>query len=67
MIESFGAGTAAVVAPVKGIHWKGEDLKIPLDPSDNSSQAGKLTKRLATTIMDIQYGKVDHPWSHVVE
>jgi branched-chain amino acid aminotransferase len=67
MIEAFGAGTAAIVSPVNGIHYNGKDIPIPLDPSNPSAQAGKLAKRLAETIMDIQYGKVEHPWSVIVD
>jgi branched-chain amino acid aminotransferase len=67
LLECFGAGTAAIVSPVKLINYKGQDYKIPLDPSDASSQAGPLTKRFAETIMSIQYGEVSSPWSVVVE
>lgn len=66
MLEAFGAGTAAIVSPVKSIHYAGKDYQIPLDPQDPSSQAGPLAKRMSKDIMDIQYGRVDHPWSVVV-
>lgn len=62
MIECFGAGTACIVSPVKGIGYMGKDYEIPLALGN----AGKLTQRLADTIMDIQYGKVEHPWSVVI-
>lgn len=64
--EIFGAGTACIVSPVKCIGYQGEDLQIPLDPKDPSSEAGPYTKRFNDTIMDIQYGDVEHPWSVVV-
>ncbi|KNC99948.1 branched-chain amino acid aminotransferase [Spizellomyces punctatus DAOM BR117] len=64
--EMFGSGTAAIVSPIKKIRFEGEDLDIPLDPSDKTSQAGPLTKRIADTIMGIQYGEIEHPWSVVV-
>lgn len=67
MIESFGSGTAAIVSPVKKIHYEGRDISIPLNPIDPHSQAGLLTQRLAHTIMDIQYGKIVHPWSVIVK
>jgi branched-chain amino acid aminotransferase len=67
MIEAFGAGTAAIVAPVKGFHYNGVDYDIPLDKENPTAKAGKLTQRLCDTIMDIQYGKVEHPWSVVVK
>lgn len=54
MIEAFGAGTAAIVCPVKSIHFQGTDYVVPLDPNDPAEQAGQLVKRLMNTIMDIQ-------------
>ncbi|KAJ3035642.1 branched-chain-amino-acid aminotransferase [Rhizophlyctis rosea] len=66
VIEMFGAGTAAIVSPIKRIHFKGKDLDIPLDPSDKNQQAGPLTRRFADTIMGIQYGEIPHKWSVVV-
>jgi branched-chain amino acid aminotransferase len=66
MIEMFGAGTAAIVSPIKAIHYQGADLKIPLDPTDPTQQAGKLAMRFANTIMGIQYGEIPSEWSVVV-
>ena len=63
IIELFGAGTAAIVSPIKNINFEGQDIKIPLDPKDPNSQAGPLTKRLASHIMRIQYGEIPHKWS----
>ena len=59
MIEAFGAGTAAVVTPVKLLSYHGTDFPIPLDKEDPSSGIGKLTKRFADTIMGIQVGNVN--------
>jgi branched-chain amino acid aminotransferase len=67
VIEMFGAGTAAIVSPIKRICYKDVDYDIPLDKDDKNAQAGKLTRRLAETIMGIQYGEIPHPWSVVVE
>lgn len=64
--EMFGAGTACIVSPIKRIRFKDEDLAIPLDPQDKNSQAGPLTKRIADTIVGIQYGELEHEWSVVV-
>lgn len=50
VIEAFGAGTAAVVAPVKKLHYDGIDYEIPIN---KELQAGELTHRLATEIVDI--------------
>jgi branched-chain amino acid aminotransferase len=66
VVEMFGAGTACVVSPIKEIGYMGEDLKIPLDPNDSSSQAGPYTKRFNDAINAIQYGEVEHPWSVVI-
>ena len=66
MIEMFGAGTAAIVSPIKAINYLGADLKIPLDPSDPTKQAGKLAMRMADTIMGIQYGEIPSEWSVVL-
>ena len=67
MIESFGAGTAAIVSPVEGFKFQDTEYKIPLDKDDASKKAGPLTQRLADTLQGIQYGKIDHPWSVVVD
>lgn len=67
MIESFGTGTAAIVSPVDRIGYDGRDYNIPLDPDNASAGIGKLTKRFADTLLDIQYGKTEHEWSVVVE
>ncbi|KAI9330833.1 aminotransferase [Obelidium mucronatum] len=67
VVEMFGAGTAAIVSPIKNIFYKGKDWAIPLDPKDPSSQAGALTKKFADTIMGIQYGEIEHEWSVVVK
>lgn len=66
IIEMFGAGTAAIVSPIKQIHYRGTDYEIPLDPSDKTKQAGALTTRIADQIMGIQYGDIASPWSVVV-
>ncbi|XXQ33839.1 Branched-chain-amino-acid transaminase [Plasmodiophora brassicae] len=58
MIEAFGSGTAAIVSPVKSVHFQGKDYPIPLDPKDPNGQAGALTQRISRTIMDIQVGRV---------
>jgi len=63
MIEIFGSGTAAVLSPVKEINYNGQALQIPLA----LGQAGELCQRLWDAVADIQYGKVDHPWSVKVE
>lgn len=64
LVEAFGAGTAAVVSPIKEIGWKGKDIYVPLQ---EGKQSGALTEAVANWIGDIQYGVVDHPWSVVLD
>ncbi|KAF1319704.1 Branched-chain amino acid aminotransferase, partial [Globisporangium splendens] len=65
VLEIFGSGTAAVVSPVSTINYLGEDLNIPLDGKDG--KAGKLAERVWKELSDIQYGRVEHPWSVIVD
>ncbi|KAJ1560116.1 hypothetical protein HK405_008169, partial [Cladochytrium tenue] len=66
MLEMFGAGTAAIVSPIKLIRYKDRDVVIPLDRDDPAQQAGPLTRRLADYIMGVQYGEIPHGnWSVV--
>lgn len=57
LIESFGAGTAAVVSPISCIQYKGVDIEIPA--------MGNLTKCVWNEIISIQYGMKEGPegWS----
>eukprot|EP00842_Homolaphlyctis_polyrhiza_P001029 jgi/Hompol1/1927/HPOL_005795-RA len=65
--EMFGAGTAAIVSPIKCIHYHGKDLAIPVNKNDPTAQAGPLTQRFANQIMSIQYGDIPHKWSVVID
>lgn len=67
IIEAFGAGTAAIVSPVEGFHYDEADYPIPLDPLKPELLCGALTHWIAETLMDIQYGVTEHPWSVVVK
>jgi len=66
LIEAFGAGTAAVVSPIKGICYKEKELAIPLNKEDPSQSIGPLTKKIADAIMDIQYGITPSDWSVLI-
>ena len=67
VLEMFGAGTAAIISPIRKIHYRGRNLEIPLDPFDPAKQAGPLARRLWETIVKIQYGEEpQHPWSQVI-
>jgi len=57
--EIFCVGTACVVCPINKIMYKNEELIIPFT-NDN------LSSRFYKTLMDIQYGRVQHPWAPVV-
>ncbi|GLD97753.1 hypothetical protein PINS_up006450 [Pythium insidiosum] len=65
VLEVFGSGTAAIVSPVSTINYMEEDLKIPLSGTDG--KAGKLAERFWKELTDIQYGRVEHPWSVIVD
>lgn len=68
VLEAFGAGTAAVVSPVKQIAYKGVDYEIPLNPADKAAGAGPLAQRMWNELKAIQYGEVEgHPWSVLLE
>ena len=56
--EAFGAGTAAVVAPVQSIQYQGSNIAIP-DPGPDA-----LCRRLYDELTGIQYGEIPdrHDW-----
>ena len=49
--EAFGAGTAAVVAPVAALGYRDEMFTI------GEGAVGKLTQKLYNALTDIQYGR----------
>ena len=66
LLEAFGAGTAAVVSPVKAISYEGKEIAVPV----GEGGAGPLTARFWSTLLDVQYGRVPGPdpsWSVVCE
>lgn len=62
ILEFFGTGTAAVVSPVSSILYEGDDIMLP-----TMKQTSPLYSRLFSAITDIQYGRVTHPWTRVVD
>ena len=60
LLEVFGAGTAAVVSPVRNISWNGSLINCGL-PEDK--EAGDLAQRMKDWIEGIQYGEEEHAWS----
>ncbi|KKY23997.1 putative branched-chain amino acid cytosolic [Diplodia seriata] len=59
MLEIFGAGTAAVVSPVRKISWRGRDVDCGLAPG---KEAGPVAQQVLDWMMAIQYGDEQHPW-----
>ncbi|KAK6582462.1 hypothetical protein PZA11_004870 [Diplocarpon coronariae] len=62
LLEAFGAGTAAIVSPIRNISWKGDlvDCGLKID------EAGPVASKMKDWIEAIQYGDEEHEWSYVV-
>lgn len=63
LLEAFGAGTAAIVAPVRNISWKGELVDCGLKEGEESGVVAGLMKEW---IEARQYGEEEHEWSYEV-
>jgi branched-chain amino acid aminotransferase len=59
--EAFGAGTAASIAPVGELYYKGTAYVI------NNNQVGKITQELYESLIGIQTGKIEDPYGWNVE
>ncbi|ESN94161.1 hypothetical protein HELRODRAFT_68641, partial [Helobdella robusta] len=59
--ELFGAGTACVVCPIESILYKDQKIFVPTDTSDKA-----LSIKFYNALHDIQYGKVEHPWTTLI-
>ncbi|KAI9886970.1 MAG: Mitochondrial branched-chain amino acid (BCAA) aminotransferase [Watsoniomyces obsoletus] len=64
LLEAFGAGTAAIVSPVRRIGWKGRMVECGLR---DDQEAGEIAVQFKDWIERIQYGEDEHPWSYVVK
>ena len=65
LLEVFGAGTAAVVSPVRKICWRNKIISCGL-PEDE--EAGPIAQKMKDWIEGIQYGDEEgHPWSLIVD
>ena len=58
LVESFGAGTAAIVSPVCAIGYGGRDIQIPVE-GDSASMVGRssgksVAELVRDKILDIQ-------------
>ena len=62
LLEVFGAGTAAIVSPIRSISWKGQIVGCGLKEDE---EVGPTTLRMKKWIEGIQYGDEDHPWRYV--
>ncbi|KAI0155267.1 branched-chain amino acid aminotransferase [Xylariaceae sp. FL1272] len=62
LIEVFGAGTAAIVSPVRKISWKGKEVDCGLKQEEES---GEIALRMKGWIEARQYGDEEHEWSVV--
>lgn len=60
LLEVFGAGTAAVVSPVRSISWDEQLIDCGLP---EGAEAGELATRMKGWIEGIQYGDEEHAWS----
>ncbi|KAI9677058.1 MAG: Mitochondrial branched-chain amino acid (BCAA) aminotransferase [Caeruleum heppii] len=63
LIEAFGAGTAAVVSPVRKISWKGRLIDMGLPEGE---EAGEVAASMKGWIEGRQYGDEEHEWSYTV-
>ncbi|KAJ9318827.1 hypothetical protein DTO271D3_957 [Paecilomyces variotii] len=63
LIEVFGAGTAAIVSPVRKISYKGNLVDCGLKENE---EAGEIALRMKNWIESIQYGDEEHKWSYVI-
>ncbi|KAI9804326.1 MAG: Mitochondrial branched-chain amino acid (BCAA) aminotransferase [Piccolia ochrophora] len=60
LLEVFGAGTAAIVSPVRKIGWKGQLIDCGLK---EGQEAGEVALRMKGWIEGRQYGDEEHEWS----
>jgi branched-chain amino acid aminotransferase len=62
LMEMFGAGTAAVISPISGFGYRGNDYEIP-------DQENGFGARLKKRITDIQYNRTADPfgWRYHIE
>ncbi|KAK2626193.1 hypothetical protein QTJ16_004455 [Diplocarpon rosae] len=63
LLEAFGAGTAAIVSPIRNISWKGDLVDCGLKTDE---EAGPVALRMKDWIEARQYGDEEHEWSYVV-
>lgn len=63
LLEVFGCGTACLVQPVSAlVRGTGEEYQ-----AHDSGSISSLAARLQQQLLDIQYGRQEHPWSVPVD
>lgn len=60
LLEVFGAGTAAIVSPIRKISWKDQMIGCGLKETE---EAGEIALKMKNWIEAIQYGDEAHDWS----
>lgn len=69
LLEVFGAGTAAVVSPVRRISWDGGEGGSPKDitvPLPQGKEAGPIAERMWNLMEEHTYGDIDSEWRYVL-
>lgn len=67
VLEFFGVGTAAIVAPVQKVGWEGKDIVFPENPKDKGG-LGLVGRAVLEMITNIQTGSVCfEDWSVVCD
>ncbi|TIB93689.1 branched-chain amino acid aminotransferase II [Wallemia mellicola] len=61
VVESFGSGTACIIASISCVNWREKDITIPVE-ADGS---GAIATVLRNAIEAVQLGREEHPWSIV--
>ncbi|XP_026326515.1 branched-chain-amino-acid aminotransferase, cytosolic [Hyposmocoma kahamanoa] len=61
LLEMFGAGTAVLISPISRIGFLENNIAIP-----TMKQAQPVYQRIKDTLLAIQYGHIEHPFSKIV-
>lgn len=64
LIEAFGAGTAAIVSPIRKISWRDQLVDCGLKETEES---GEIALKMKEWMEAIQYGEEEHEWSYVTK
>ena len=60
LLDAFGVGTAATIAPIELIGYRGHDMILP------SLESRELSKKIADGLKAIRYGEVEDPYGWMV-